>query len=82
MSEFIMNVSKKSQLITHQLLWNMKTNMYTDEDAQDLDGEVQMMSNCWIHLRNHFCIGLLILVYESAIGPQLLGKPHRHLGPH
>jgi len=46
MSEFIMNVSKKSQLITHQLLWNMKTNMYTDEDAQDLDGEVQMMSNC------------------------------------
>ncbi|XP_067946657.1 phosphatidylinositol 4-kinase alpha-like [Watersipora subatra] len=36
-SEFIVSTARRSQLLTHQLLWNMKSNMYTDEDAQILD---------------------------------------------
>lgn len=35
--EFIKYISKKSQLVGHQLIWNMQTNMYVDEDQQVKD---------------------------------------------
>ncbi|XP_050307106.1 phosphatidylinositol 4-kinase alpha isoform X2 [Anthonomus grandis grandis] len=36
-TEFIKWISKKSQIVAHQLIWNMKTNMFTDEDMQIKD---------------------------------------------
>lgn len=35
--EFIKNISKRSQIVAHQLIWNMQTNMYMDEDQQHRD---------------------------------------------
>lgn len=36
-TEFIKHVSKRSQIVAHQLIWNMQTNMYMDEDQQHRD---------------------------------------------
>lgn len=35
--EFIKHISKRSQIVAHQLIWNMQTNMYMDEDQQHKD---------------------------------------------
>lgn len=35
--EFIKYIAKKSQVVGHQLIWNMLTNMYTDEEMQCKD---------------------------------------------
>lgn len=38
-AEFIKHISKRSQIVAHQLIWNMQTNMYVDEEQQHKDGE-------------------------------------------
>lgn len=36
-TELIKVISKRSQIVAHQLIWNMQTNMYMDEDQQHKD---------------------------------------------
>ena len=36
-SELIKHISKRSQIVAHQLIWNMQTNMYMDEDQLQKD---------------------------------------------
>ena len=36
-TEFIKHISKRSQIVAHQLIWNMQTNMFMDEDQQHKD---------------------------------------------
>jgi len=44
-AEFIKSLAEQSQLVAHQLLWNMKTNMYKDEDSLIKDG-IELHSDC------------------------------------
>lgn len=37
--EFIKSIALRSQVVAHQLIWNMKTNMYTDEEMHHKDSE-------------------------------------------
>lgn len=37
---YIKNAAKQSQLLMHQLIWNMRTNMYRDESGLDPDPEL------------------------------------------
>lgn len=35
--EFIKSVSQRSNLVAHQIIWNMEANMYTDEEGIEKD---------------------------------------------
>ena len=37
MKEFVKKISKESSLVAHQLIWNIQTNMYRDEDGKEKD---------------------------------------------
>lgn len=41
-TEFIKQISKRSQIVAHQLIWNMQTNMYMDEDMHQKDGKLNI----------------------------------------
>ncbi|UXI14588.1 glycine-tRNA ligase-like [Sarcoptes scabiei] len=39
-TEFIKSISKKSQLLAHQFIWNLQTNMFKDEEGLVKDADV------------------------------------------
>lgn len=43
--KYIITAAKQSQLLMHQLVWNMRTNMYRDENGQDPDTELYDILN-------------------------------------
>ena len=40
LTEFILEIVHFSPILAHQLIWNMKTNMYRDEDGQVKDPDI------------------------------------------
>ena len=37
--EFIKSISQRSNLVAHQIIWNMEANMYTDEEGIEKVGK-------------------------------------------
>jgi phosphatidylinositol 4-kinase len=54
--EFIKSISLRSQVVAHQLIWNMKTNMYIDEEMQHKDSMQIQITNI---------INLLAALYDT-----------------
>ncbi|XP_064651813.1 phosphatidylinositol 4-kinase alpha-like isoform X3 [Lineus longissimus] len=58
MTEFILYIARESQLLAHQIIWNMKTNKFRDEEGAHMDEEIgEQIQN------------LMVQIKESLAGP-------------
>ncbi|CAH8509726.1 unnamed protein product [Schistosoma turkestanicum] len=60
LSESILTLAKRSPLLAHQLLWNMKTNIYRDEEGLKFDNEI-----------GHHLLTLSSIIQNNFNGPTL-----------
>lgn len=52
-ADFVMWAAKTSSLLAHQLLWNMQTNVYRDEEGTVKDGkQFYLIPQYWINFIN------------------------------
>lgn len=58
-ADFVMWAAKTSSLLAHQLLWNMQTNVYRDEEGTDKDGEQYNIF--------HECLFSVVLLLEILL---------------
>ncbi|XP_064490203.1 phosphatidylinositol 4-kinase alpha-like isoform X2 [Ornithodoros turicata] len=63
--EFIISSANISQLLTHQFIWNMRTNMFRDEDGQEKDADLYVPFNSIIDTMVSNLSGKEKLFYES-----------------
>ncbi|KAH7932980.1 hypothetical protein HPB49_006149 [Dermacentor silvarum] len=62
---FIITSANISQLLTHQFIWNMRTNMFRDEDGQEKDADLYEVFNSMIDTMVSNLTGKEKLFYES-----------------
>lgn len=62
---FIITSANISQLLTHQFIWNMRTNMFRDEDGQEKDADLYEVFNSMIDTMVGNLTGKEKLFYES-----------------
>ncbi|KAM7298749.1 phosphatidylinositol 4-kinase alpha-like [Ixodes scapularis] len=63
--DFIISSANISQLLTHQFIWNMRTNMFRDEDGQEKDPDLFETFNTMISAMVSNLSGKEKLFYES-----------------
>ncbi|XP_047033201.1 phosphatidylinositol 4-kinase alpha isoform X2 [Helicoverpa zea] len=52
-AELIKSLAKKSQVVAHQLIWNMHTNLYTDEEMHNKDSLFDILESLTKNIVDH-----------------------------
>ncbi|KAL3201634.1 hypothetical protein MRX96_042884 [Rhipicephalus microplus] len=74
---FIITSANISQLLTHQFIWNMRTNMFRDEDGQEKDADLFEVFNSMIDTMVNNLTGQGEAVLRVRV--RLFHQDHRHI---